>query len=102
LEKLGTEDVDLPKIADLIVRKATENETSVSRLVIICRDMISAKPSFRQHLLATLQKNHKERLKIKVIKISAAGLNISLGRLPIKISFADKIFNRNLYNFEDK
>ncbi|CBY22525.1 unnamed protein product [Oikopleura dioica] len=65
LEKLGTEDVDLPKIADLIVRKATENETSVSRLVIICRDMISAKPSFRQHLLATLQKNHKERLKIK-------------------------------------
>ena len=102
LEKLGTEDVDLPKIADLIVRKATENETSVSRLVIICRDMITAKPAFRQHLLATLQKNHKERLKIKVKHDKITDKNEFSERLQIKISFADKIFDWNLYNLKDK
>ena len=66
LNKLGTEDEDLPKIADLIVKKAIDNEKNVSRLVIICRDMITAKPMFRQNLLVTLQKRHKDRHLIKV------------------------------------
>ena len=65
LEKLGTDDEELPNIANLIVKKAVRHTSQAKRLVTICSTLISQKPKFRHHLLKVLQEYHSNRLDLK-------------------------------------
>jgi len=65
LEKLGTDDEELPNVAKLIVQKAVNNSKQAKRLVAICANLISQKPKFRYHLLKALQEYHSNRQELR-------------------------------------
>ena len=65
LEKLGTDDDELPNIADLIVKKCVRKQSQISRLVNECEKIIERKPLFRNILLQYLEKTQENRKSMK-------------------------------------